>query len=547
MKVWVLLCTVGGVWGALGDRLTAEYHRANRGTMWAAFKAAHRKVYKDPAEEATREAVYHMNMDKAVALQAQNPHARFGGSVFADQTPAEMQALGKGHIHNEDALATVARHAVEPQRYLQAILDIHRAKRLDWVQAGAVTPVKSQGTCNSCWAFSTVAALESQWAIKGHGLVSLSEEQFVECVNGQHTHQCDAGVPVEAYTYMLENFGGKVTTEEASPFRQAHYKSGDDLPTCPGPSGFPTAGAEFTGFHRVAGDEVAMYAALEDVGPLQVAVAAESWQTYTGGILTECSAPGVAAALDHAVLLVGYGYDTETRLSYWIVKNSWSAHWGEAGYIRLQYGTNQCRIADAGGLYPVVKDGIDPIVLNETEAVLPDGELMIPECPSFVKGNTTYTLSDEAVCKTGNESTLLGKYNKTRSTADTWEYTDGNADGCSGARSAVVAFRCCSAPPPEAVVDMYGRWVTSVKEAAPCRYVFDGCKFCGNASATKEGPAPVPEDREDLELLFFIAAGCCAAFLVVLMVFFLVGTRRRPTAKKNVEEDYYYEALEVAE
>jgi len=135
----------------------------------------------------------------------------------------------------------------------------------------------------------------------------------------------------QAFQWLISNQGGKIATEASYP-----YVSGDgNAPACALPK---TTGAVITGFNDLPKDEAQMLTWLDSNGPIAIAVDATSWQTYTGGIMTDCQ----ASQIDHGVLLVGYGVSGSTK--YWIVKNSWSTSWGESGYIRVQYGTNQCLI-----------------------------------------------------------------------------------------------------------------------------------------------------------------------------------------------------------
>eukprot|EP01063_Lacrimia_lanifica_P020824 TRINITY_DN280_c6_g1_i1.p1 TRINITY_DN280_c6_g1~~TRINITY_DN280_c6_g1_i1.p1 ORF type:complete len:488 (+),score=166.69 TRINITY_DN280_c6_g1_i1:92-1555(+) len=367
MHSLLLLCLAGGAAAMGGQRLTSEYHQANKGSMWAAYKAAHGKTYRDVPEERRREAIFHANMEKAVTMQAANPHATFGPTVMSDRAPEEM-VFAKGLAKAPEAAMQATYE--EPQgRYqeaadkLSAMMNTDAAddaachdkhELLDWSKVGVVTQVKMQGSCGGCWAFSAVAALESQWAIMGHDLVSLSEEQVLECANGPdaaHCNACDGGFSYEAYDYILKHFNGAVTTEDAYPFKLGKYQKGMEIPQCPGMSAFPSTGATMTGYEFVKADEVSLYVALADFGPVQVNVAAEHWQSYQGGIMTDCMNQG-KGQVDHAVLLVGHGYDVASQMPYWIIKNSWSTTWGENGYIRLQYGADMCQII-SGGLKPV--------------------------------------------------------------------------------------------------------------------------------------------------------------------------------------------------
>jgi len=200
---------------------------------------------------------------------------------------------------------------------------------VDWRARGAVTGVKDQGQCGSCWSFSTTGNIEGQWAIAGNALTSLSEENLVSCDTTDSG--CQGGLMDNAFQWLISNQGGSIFTEDSCP-----YTSGDgSVPSCCSGSN----GATISSFQDLSQDEGSMLSSLSSGGPISIGVDATSWQTYQGGIMTDCE----SSQVDHGVLLVGYG--TQGGTQYWIIKNSWSSSWGESGYIRVQYGTNQCLIS----------------------------------------------------------------------------------------------------------------------------------------------------------------------------------------------------------
>jgi len=213
---------------------------------------------------------------------------------------------------------------------------------LDWSTQGATTPVKDQGYCGSCWAYSATEGIESGLFMTTGKLEQLSEQQIVSC--DKTDGGCNGGDLPTAFDYV-QSAGGIAT--------QASYPdtSSDAGPTGKCKSSTPVVkvtGYEYavppcTGGKCNNQKESDMMAALNTYGPLSVCVNAQNWDGYSSGIYTtKCS--GKYNALDHCVQLVGY--DTTGSTSYWKVRNSWASSWGENGFIRLPMGTNACGIAD---------------------------------------------------------------------------------------------------------------------------------------------------------------------------------------------------------
>jgi len=194
---------------------------------------------------------------------------------------------------------------------------------VDWVTAGAVTPIKNQEQCGSCWAFSSTGAMEGMWKINHGSLISLSEEQLVQCVN--LCYGCNGGNTGLVFAYYANK--NKMYGENAYPYTSGKGTTG----TCSYPGSGQTE-VKTSGSSNVTANSVSAMKTALAAQPVSIAIEADqsSFSAYQSGVFDNTSC---GTALDHAVLLVGYG--SENGQEYYLMKNSWGTSWGEAGYMKM--------------------------------------------------------------------------------------------------------------------------------------------------------------------------------------------------------------------
>jgi len=256
-----------------------------------------------------------------------------GVNQYSDMTSSEMASKMNGYIPRG------SKKDVAPLK-----LSADAPASMDWREKGAVTAVKDQGQCGSCWSFSTTGSVEGAWFLAKGNLTSLSEQQLMDCSVPEGDNSCEGGLMDYAFQFIIDNKG--ICSEASYPYKAVDEKC---QTTC-------TSVATISSFKDVAFDEKnpnsddALMAALQ-LGPVSIAIEADQpiFQMYTSGVI---SGPSCGTNLDHGVLLVGYGTDAKLG-DYWIVKNSWNAQWGEKGYVRLARGQNECGMNSAAS-YPIV-------------------------------------------------------------------------------------------------------------------------------------------------------------------------------------------------
>jgi cathepsin L len=307
--------------------------------VWEDFKQTHSKVYADSNEEQKRKLIFADNLkfiEMHNYLYATGKKSyTVGINKFADLENAEFVKIYNG------LKAKVNTTAGNRMTYMSPNVPFTLPDSVDWRKQGYVTPVKDQGQCGSCWAFSATGSLEGQTFRKTGKLISLSEQNLCDCSRKYGNLGCEGGLMDLAFQYIQDNKG--VDTEASYP-----YEAKDD--TCRFMAS--TVGATDMGFVDIPStNEEKLQEAVANMGPISVAMDAShmSFQMYKSGVYDEpqCDPQN----LDHGVLAVGYG--TMNGQDYWIVKNSWAESWGDMGYFMMIRGKNMCGIATMAS-YPVV-------------------------------------------------------------------------------------------------------------------------------------------------------------------------------------------------
>jgi len=319
----------------LGAVVTAAAADEPTEVAWTSFKRQFGKVYNGEDDEF-RKGVFSANFAHIQKHNDGDYQYTLGVNQFSDLSEAEWRATSTGAIPPQNTKLHLGTDEEQ----------VDLADSVDWTTMGAVTSVKDQGGCGSCWAFSTTGALEGSNQIASGQLVSLSEQQLVDC-DTDSNQGCLGGWP-----YDSMDFVSSVGSCQESSYPYDGYQKTCRSAACT--LALP-AGA-VAGYMNVGQTESALMSAVMQ-RPVSITVYAEGdFQHYSAGVFMA----GCNADLDHAVLAVGYG-TTESGQAYWRIKNSWSTTWGIAGYMNLQRGVSgegAACILQAPPSYPVINSAV---------------------------------------------------------------------------------------------------------------------------------------------------------------------------------------------
>lgn len=302
------------------------------------------KSYSSNEETIRRFIIWKSNVEYITKQNQLNKDLVLDINKFADLSWNEFKKEKLGYLNiNINNNLNVNKKNLTPGNKINEL-----PKYINWTEIGVVTPVKDQFMCGSCWAFSTTGAVESMQAIKTGKLISLSEENLIDCSFNFGNEGCGGGLPSLAMKYIMINKG--IDTEKSYPLTSFFMTDCLIPEMCPCQFNRSNVGAMISSFKNIIpGNETDLQYGIAFSGPVSVAISAtQLFQFYKSGVFAdnECS----TIDLNHAVLAVGYG--TIDNIDYYIVKNSWGTDWGMQGYILMARNhNNMCGIA-TDALYP---------------------------------------------------------------------------------------------------------------------------------------------------------------------------------------------------
>jgi len=309
-----------------------EFNEMNTAHVFKQWSQDFGRSYATIEEESRRYKIWYENLGRIASTNSQELSYKLRLNQFADLTDDEFRLKVHGkkgacYQGNKKIPKISTRPKLGTEQKPKEVAALPTS--VDWVSKGVVTPVKNQGDCGSCWAFSTTGSIECEYAIKNGQLNSLSEQQLVDCSYAEGNEGCDGGLMDQAFEYVIKE--GGLCSESEYPY------TGTDG-TCKATS-CGTKYDAIKSYTDVTTDDATALETAVAAGCVSVAIEADQYafQYYSSGVLTGLC----GTSLDHGVLVVGYG--TAGTQDYWLVKNSWGTSWGEDGYVQI------CRNCDKNG------------------------------------------------------------------------------------------------------------------------------------------------------------------------------------------------------
>ncbi|XP_064470526.1 digestive cysteine proteinase 2-like [Ornithodoros turicata] len=302
-------------------------HDAHVHQAFDEFKEVHGKRYTDSQEHEKRMNIFRQNLRFIHSTNRANLGYNVAVNHLADQTDEELLYL-RGKLKSSRAFPSRGR-SFPMDKFSHQL-----PESVNWWLLGAVTPVKDQAVCGSCWSFGTVGHLEGALFVKTGRLVRLAEQQLIDCSWLDGNNGCDGGEDFRAYHYIQAH--GLASDED-----YGSYLGQDGI--CHDTKVNKTI-ATIKSYVNVTTVEE-LRKALANVGPISVSIDAshKSFSFYSNGVYYEPKCRNDADGLDHSVLAVGYGVQNDQQ--YWLVKNSWSTYWGNDGYVLMSQKDNNCGVA----------------------------------------------------------------------------------------------------------------------------------------------------------------------------------------------------------